>query len=54
MLLRKTIGVIRCSFAQMKTATLYNVLGIPSSSTMEEVRNKYIELAKIYHPDVNN
>lgn len=29
----------------------YNVLGVPSTSSDEEIRRAYRELAKIYHPD---
>ena len=31
----------------------YEVLGIPSSATAEEIKARYRELAKATHPDVN-
>jgi len=32
----------------------YQVLGVPSSATEEEVSKAYRKLAKVYHPDVNH
>ena len=32
---------------------LYSVLGLPPSATPAQIKLKYYELAKIYHPDVN-
>ena len=31
----------------------YKVLNISTNSTMQEIRKSYLELAKIYHPDIN-
>ena len=31
----------------------YEVLGIPSSSSKDEIKKKFRELAKKYHPDLN-
>lgn len=31
----------------------YSILGLPRTATISEVKKKYYELAKIYHPDVN-
>lgn len=36
-----------------KTTDLYAVLGIPKTSTPEEIKKAYRELAKRYHPDRN-
>ncbi|AKU79406.1 J domain-containing protein [Spiroplasma turonicum] len=32
----------------------YNVLGLNKNASLKEVKKKYIELAKKYHPDKNN
>lgn len=32
----------------------FTVLGLKSTSKMEDVKRKYYELAKMYHPDVNS
>lgn len=32
--------------------TYYQILEIPSSASMANVRQNYLRLAKIYHPDV--
>lgn len=32
----------------------YDILGIPENSTYDEIKTKYRELVKKYHPDVNN
>ena len=29
----------------------YKILGLPTSASLEEVKNAYRKLAKIYHPD---
>ena len=31
----------------------YSVLGVPKTATAAQIKLKYYELAKIYHPDVN-
>jgi curved DNA-binding protein CbpA len=31
----------------------FSVLGLKSTSRFEDVKKKYYELAKMYHPDVN-
>ena len=33
---------------------LYEILGVSPNATKEEIREKYIELVKKYHPDVNS
>ena len=37
----------------MKLEEAYKILNIPQSSTPEEAKKKYRELAKQYHPDIN-
>lgn len=32
----------------------YNILGVPKSASMEEIRNAYIKQIKFFHPDVFN
>jgi len=32
----------------------FAVLGLKGTTRMEEVKKKYYELAKMYHPDVNS
>lgn len=38
--------------AAAKTKTHYQHLELPSSATMAQIRQNYLRLAKIYHPDV--
>ena len=42
------------AFAAKKTKpkTLYQILELPSSASMAEIKKNYLRLAKIYHPDV--
>lgn len=42
--------IIRQGFSLSKS---FGVLGVKSNSKMDEVKRKYYELAKLYHPDVN-
>jgi hypothetical protein len=42
---------LRCMFSLYASFT---VLGLKSTSRMDEVKRKYYELAKQYHPDVNS
>ena len=37
----------------MNLQEAYNLIGVPSSSSQDEVKKKYRELSKKYHPDVN-
>lgn len=45
----------RCSFAKSKkesTKTYYQVLELKSAASQKEVKEHYLKLAKIYHPDI--
>ncbi|KAI7906018.1 DnaJ domain-containing protein [Cokeromyces recurvatus] len=33
--------------------TPYEILGVGRYSTQKEIRNRYLQLCKIYHPDIN-
>lgn len=43
-----TTGTVRSSAKK----TYYQILEIPSSASMANVKQNYLRLAKIYHPDV--
>lgn len=48
--------VLQCHFAfatrQAKAKTLYQILELPSTASMADIKKNYLKLAKIYHPDV--
>lgn len=38
---------------QIKKHDYYKILKLPKNSSIEEIKKRYKELAKIYHPDLN-
>src|SRR4051794_10320590 len=38
-------------YLQRRARSLYDVLGVSPTSTQKEIKAKYLELAKKYHPD---
>lgn len=64
MLILKSLGCLRPCFYKLayfsatatngKSAkkTYYQLLEVPTSATMANIKNNYLRLAKIYHPDV--
>jgi molecular chaperone DnaJ len=38
----------------VKLIELLEILGIERGCSQEEVREAYLKLAKVYHPDLNN
>jgi curved DNA-binding protein CbpA len=38
----------------MVASDYYRILGIPASSTLEEIKKAYRKKARLYHPDINN
>eukprot|EP01017_Pseudomicrothorax_dubius_P023338 TRINITY_DN2498_c0_g1_i1.p1 TRINITY_DN2498_c0_g1~~TRINITY_DN2498_c0_g1_i1.p1 ORF type:complete len:150 (-),score=30.33 TRINITY_DN2498_c0_g1_i1:652-1101(-) len=62
MLLRRTFAgslqqslITRSCFRGFATATkdYYDILGVSSEATPEQIKEAYVELAKKYHPEVN-
>ena len=39
-------------FSQAKK-NYYDILGLPKNATKEEIKDKFYQKAKLYHPDVN-
>ncbi|XP_025423916.1 dnaJ homolog subfamily C member 4 [Sipha flava] len=43
---------IRCSSSKHKLSTLYDILNLKPGCTKKEIRNSFIKLSKLNHPDV--
>jgi len=52
-LLKPTVHVRLCQFCELhqRTRNYYEVLGVNRHSTQKEIKAKYLELARKYHPD---
>lgn len=42
----------RRSFTQVSPTELYDIMGLTQKATPDQIKSKYFELSKIYHPDV--
>ncbi len=40
-------------FATIPTKNYYEILGVPSSASKDDIKKRFIELAKINHPDIS-
>ncbi|XP_023344160.1 uncharacterized protein LOC111713519 isoform X2 [Eurytemora carolleeae] len=49
-----TLSSILCRAYSSKYSHFYRILELPDNSDKESVRRKYIELVKLYHPDITS